>query len=36
MRTPGDDEELALGFLYCEALIDAVREAGPPPIWRRT
>jgi FdhD protein len=30
MRTPGDDEELALGFLYCEALIDGPREAGPP------
>jgi FdhD protein len=30
MRTPGDDEELALGFLYCEALIDGRREAGPP------
>jgi FdhD protein len=30
MRTPGEDEDLALGFLYGEGLIDGPRAAGPP------
>src|SRR5947199_1328013 len=29
MRTPGHDEELALGFLYGEGLITDARQVGP-------
>ena len=29
MRTPGEDEELALGFMYGEGLVDGPRDAGP-------
>jgi FdhD protein len=29
MRTPGDDEDLALGFLHGEGLVDRLHDAGP-------
>ena len=32
MRTPGEDDELALGFLYGEALIDGPRRTGNPEL----
>jgi FdhD protein len=36
MRTPGHDDELALGFLYGEGLIDGVREVDIPDLAANT
>jgi FdhD protein len=33
MRTPGEDEELALGFLHGEGLIDRAHAVGPPDVY---